>query len=625
MERRFTAKDFILLSALGALFAVMLLTMYQVDRQWRKMDEINAATHEQTQELREIRTAVSNLEQRLNTASLAAATAAGASATPGEVNPAFARAAAARKLPDFAEGDWIVNAMPVNLQTITPLVSKDAYAADVQGYVLESLLTRDPDTLDWQGLIARSWQISSDGLTITFTLRPNVRFSDGKPLTAHDVAFSFQFVMNPNIDAPDERAYFEKLTSVTAQGDDQVVFTFKEPYFNALQLAGGMAILPKHFYEPFLTDPAKFNQSKGLLLGSGPYRLKDPLTWAPDAGFTELERNPRYWGDVLPPFTRVVWKVIANETARLASFRNGEIDSYSARASEYQKLIADPGLTEHARHWEYMSPVAGYSYIAWNQLRSGKPTRFTDKRVRRAMTLLTDRDRIVKEIFLGYGEVAVSPFCTRCKQHDANLTPHPFDVGAARALLKEAGYMDRNNDGILDDAAGKPFEFELTLNQDNEDTKRMVLLLKDLFAQAGVLLKPVPTEWAVMVERLKTQDFDAITLGWTSGIETDLYQMFHSSQTTANASNFISFNHPELDKLIEQARRTVDESARLQLWQAAEKILHDEQPYTFLLRRQSLVFVDKRVKNITMTGLGLNFGAVPVETYVPAAQQRYKP
>lgn len=622
MERRFTAKDLTLLSVLGALFAMLLLTMYQIDRQWRKMDEINSAAQEHAQELREIRSTVSQLQQRLTGGTLSLSPQ-GATAT--TTNPAFRRAAAARQQPDYAEGDWVVNAMPVNIQTITPLVSKDAYASDVQSYVLESLLTRDPVSLDWQGLIARDWQISADGLVITFNLRTDVRFSDGQPLTAHDVAFSFDFAMNPAVDAPDERAYFEKLASVTATNNEQVVFTFKEPYFNALQLAGGMTILPKHFYTPLLSDPAKFNQSKGLLLGSGPYRLKDPQTWAPDAGFVELERNPRYWGEVLPPYARIVWKVIANETARLASFRNSEIDSYSARAVEYQKLVADSDLSEQANHWEYMSPVAGYSYIAWNQVRGGKPTRFTDRRVRQAMTLLANRERVIKEIFLGYAEIAVSPFCSRCKQHDANLSPHPFDVSRARALLKEADYQDRNDDGILDDKSGKSFEFELMFNQDSEDTKRMVLLLKDLYAQAGVLLKPMPTEWAVMVERLKKQDFDATTLGWTSGIETDLYQMFHSSQTTANASNFISYKSPELDKLIEQARQTVDEPTRLRLWQAAEKILHDDQPYTFLLRRKSLLFIDKRIKNVMMTSLGLNFGSTPIETYVPAAQQRYKP
>lgn len=622
MERRFNAKDFTLLSVLGGLFAVLLLTLYQIDRQWRKMDEINTAAQEQAQELREIRTTVDKLEQRLTGGTLTLAT--GATPSTG-TNPAFRRAADARQQTDFAEGDWVVNAMPVNIQTITPLVSKDAYASDVQSYVLESLLTRDPVSLDWQGMIARDWQISPDGLVITFNLRTDVRFSDGQPLTAHDVAFSFDFAMNPAIDAPDERAYFEKLASVKAVSDNQVVFTFKEPYFNALQLAGGMSILPKHFYMPMLNEPAKFNQSKGLLLGSGPFRLKDPQTWAPDAGFVELERNPRYWGEVLPPYARIVWKVIANETARLASFRNSEIDSYSARAVEYKKLVSDDDLSDHANHWEYMSPVAGYSYIGWNQLRGGKPTRFTDRRVRLAMTLLANRERVVKEIFLGYAEIAVSPFCARCKQHDANLTPHPFDVNRARDLLKEAGYHDRNNDGILDDSKGKSFEFELMFNQDREDTKRMVLLLKDLYAQAGVLLKPMPTEWAVMVERLKKQDFEAITLGWTSGIETDLYQMFHSSQTTANASNFISYKNPELDKLIEQARQTVDEPTRLRLWQAAEKILHEDQPYTFLLRSKSLLFIDKRIKNISMTSLGLNFGALPIETYVPTAQQRYKP
>jgi peptide/nickel transport system substrate-binding protein len=328
---------------------------------------------------------------------------------------------------------------------------------------------------------------------------------------------------------------------------------------------------------------------------------------------------------VKPAFSRIVYQEIEEEAVSTTMFQNGELDDMGTTPDQHDRLKGEKKTVATANPLEYPNLLGGYTYVGWNQLRGGKPTRFTDRRVRLAMTLLANRERVVKEIFLGYAEIAVSPFCARCKQHDANLAPHPFDVSRARDLLKEAGYLDRNNDGILDDSTGKSFEFELMFNQDREDTKRMVLLLKDLYAQAGVLLKPMPTEWAVMVERLKKQDFEAITLGWTSGIETDLYQMFHSSQTTANASNFISYKNPELDKLIEQARQTVDEPTRLRLWQAAEKILHEDQPYTFLLRSKSLLFIDKRIKNISMTSLGLNFGALPIETYVPTAQQRYKP
>ena len=192
----------------------------------------------------------------------------------------------------------------------------------------------------------------------------------------------------------------------------------------------------------------------------------------------------------------------------------------------------------------------------------------------------------------------------------------------ALPLLLEAGFADRNGDGVLEDESGAPFEFELTFFQGNEDTRRMVLFLRDLYARAGVVMKPRPTEWSVMVENLQRKDFDAITLAWTSGVEVDIFQMFHSSQTLDGGDNFINHRNPELDRLIDAARAEVDEDRRMRLWREAEAVMVADQPYTFLLRRQSLVFIDGRIANVHNTALGLNLMAVPVEVFVPADRQR---
>ncbi|AMK78008.1 MULTISPECIES: peptide-binding protein [Methylomonas] len=615
MQTQSTTRDWILYSLLSLTILLIVLAMYQIDRQWLKLSEMQIALSEQAKDMRELRGAIAS--------GAIAANASTNSTKSGEVAQAFQRAYAASRQPDYAQGDWSVEAFGTNLKTITPLVSSDAYASNVQSYVLESLITRNPDTLEWEGLVAKDWTISEDGLVISFRMREDVSFSDGQPLTADDVVFSFDFIMTDAIQAPRERAYLEKIKSVKANGKYEVVFTFKEPYFEALSLAGGIGIMPKHFYEPYLKEPQKFNESKGLLLGSGPYRLADPKNWTPDKGNIELVRNERYWGDVQPSYHRILWKIIQNDSARLTTFRNGDIDSYSARPVEYQELKKDPQIQAKSQNFEYMPPVVGYSYIGWNQERGGKPTRFADKRVRQAMTYLTDVSRVIKDVMLDYAEPAVSPFSNASKQHDAALQPYQVDLDKAKALLKDAGYQDKNADGVLEDKAGQPFEFKLTYFQANEDTKRMVLLLKDLYARAGVKLIPTPQEWPVMLENLDKKDFDAITLGWTSGIETDLYQIFHSSQAVSKGDNYVSYKNPALDKLIDDARRTVDESKRMPLWQQAERILYEDQPYTFLMRRKSLLFVDKRIHNLQMTKLGLNFGSLPLENYVPLAQQKY--
>jgi peptide/nickel transport system substrate-binding protein len=615
MQKQLTTRDWILYSLLCLLILLVLLSMYQIDRQWLKLTEMEASMSEQSKEMRELRSAIAS--GRVSASSVSTSEAS------GEISQAFKRAYAATLLPDYAPGDWSVDAFGTNLKTITPLVSTDAYASNIQSYVLESLITRNPDNLEWEGLIAKSWKVSEDGLVISFQLRDDVSFSDGELLTAEDVVFTFDFIMTEAIQAPRDRAYLEKIKDVKANGKFEVVFTFKEPYFEALSLAGGMPILPKHFYAAYLNEPQKFNESKGLLLGSGPYKLIDPKNWTPDKGNVELVRNERYWGDVQPSYNRILWKIIQNDSARLTTYRNGDIDTYSARPVEYQELKKDEQIINKSRNFEYMPPVVGYSYIGWNQQRAGKPTRFADKRVRQAMTYLTDVSRVIKDVFLDYAEPAVSPFNETSKQHDNALQPYIFNLDKAKALLQEAGYEDRNGDGVLEDMEGKPFEFKLTYLESNEDTKRMVLLLKDLYARAGVRMIPFPQEWPVMLENLDKKDFDAITLGWTSGIETDLYQIFHSAQAISNGDNYISYKNPALDKLIDEARRTVDEGKRMPLWQQAERILYEDQPYTFLMRRKNLLFVDKRIHNVLMTKLGLNLGSLPLENYVPAVQQKY--
>ena len=611
MEQRFTFRDYAVFAVLAGLFLTLLLTMYMIDRQWIKMGEIERRLAEQGEDIRALRT---QIRQGLPVGQAMPADMA--------IPSAFRRAHAATRQPGYRQGDWLVRAFGTGLKTITPLVSSDAYASEVQSYVMESLLTRDPETLEWHGLIARDWTVSEDGLTLTFHLREDVGFSDGVPLTAHDAVFSFDFLMTEAIAAPRSRAYFEKVERVTALDDHTVEFRFREPYFNALSLAGGMEIMPRHFYGPYLERPDDFNRSRGLLLGSGPYRLADPAGWTPDKGLVELERNPRYWGAVQPPFDRLLWKVIENDAARLTTFRNGEIDVYGARPREYRQLLDDRAFMERVRHFEYMSPTAGYSYIAWNQERAGKETAFADARVRRAMTLLTDIPRLIDEVMLGLAEPAVSPFNPRSPQHDPAHAPWAFDVAKAKALLGEAGFT-AGGDGILLGPDGKPFEFELVFFQDNEDTRRVVLFLRDLYARAGIHMIPKPTEWSVMLDLLNRKDFDAITLGWTSGIETDIYQMFHSTQTVAGGDNFIGYRNPELDRLIDRARATVDEDERMPIWRQAERILYDDQPYTFLFRRQTLAFLDRRIENLAITRVGLNLGFTPLEVYAPEGSHRY--
>lgn len=668
MENRFGVKDFILLLLIVALIVSVWLAMKQYDRQYDQILAIRRQLDDTTQSVRQI-------QRRLDSGiALSGGTTRPAVAT--DAGP-FARIAAARAKPDFAEGDWLVEGLSGRLATITPLVSGDASASAVQRNVLQSLIDRDPVTLEWSGLLAESWTVEDNvkawqayvdqrkqvplteeeilqeadlppadkaeerreyiekrlaegrrdeqigaepetppAIVITFTMRDGITFSDGEPLTADDVVWTYDWLMNEAVNAPRHRAYYKTIRSVTKKGDNQVVFEFREPYFESLAVAGSLEVLPRHFYSKF--DPETFNKTPGLLMGSGPYKLADPQGWRPGQPL-ELVRNDRYWG-IAPAFDKIVYREFTNDVARQTEFRNGNIDTFGAFPEQYEEMRRDPELASRTQHFAYTNPIGGYRYIAWNQIRNGKPSAFADKRVRQAMTLLIDRQRLVDEVMRGLATISTGPFNPLSKQSNPDIKPWGYDPERAAQLLAEAGFTDPNKEGILRGPDGRPFEFRLTYPSGNANYERMALSLKDMLARGKIKLNPDPQEWSVFTQRLENKDFDAITLAWTAGIETDIYQMFHSSQTVAGGDNFMNYRSPALDAIIEKARRTVDEDERIPMWRKAHEILHEEQPYTFLFFPKSLVFIHGRIANVQLLPRGLN---PREEWYVPLERQKY--
>jgi peptide/nickel transport system substrate-binding protein len=610
MENRFGFKDLVLVVLLLAILVSLWLAMKQFDRQWEVTRQIETRLADQGDALRQLS---DTLRQGVAVR--------GDGAAVDEFNPADLpqyRWLAARDLPGYAPGDWFVDAFAQTVGKLTPLISTDVYQSTIENYVTESLLSRDPETLEWIPWIAESWEVSDDGLTIGFDLRRGVRFSDGVELTSEDVVFTLDLIRNPQINAPRLVPYYEKVESVTAEGPYRVVFRLTEPYFQALSITGGMDILAKHYYEQF--SPEEFNESTGLLFGSGPYKLPgDPEDWRPGSGSVELVRNDEYWGP-RPTLDRLIWREILDETAQLVSFRNGDIDRYGVRAERYSQLKDDADLLAKADLYEYRAVTGGYRYIGWNQLRGGEATPFADVRVRRAMTMLINRPEMTQQLMAGLATVATGPFNPQSPQHAPDLQPMAYDPDAAKALLAEAGFADRDGDGVLEDGDGRAFRFTLVYPSSNVGYQQMAQYLKDAYARAGVTMELDPTEFNTMIQRIGDRNFDAITLGWGGVIESDPKQIFHSDSIEGGGDNYIGYRNGELDRLIDQARITVDEDERLALWHRVHRILQQDQPYTFLFNFKSVIFLDQRFRNVKVTKVGLNG---PLEYFVPDDRQRW--
>jgi peptide/nickel transport system substrate-binding protein len=677
MENRFGVKDFFLFLLLIVLIVGVFLAMKQFDRQWEDVQAIKQKLSEQTNDIARLSRTI---EQgvRVSAATQAADAAAGPSRDP------FVYVKKAQQNNDYAIGGRLIDQFPVRVARLSPLgLSGDLYSRIVQNRIQECLAYVDPYTLEYIPLLASDWRIKDNsgpwrpayealkqravreplvvlkelGLSeaqhkelaeklqskelkeiphdalvghpalppaveITFQLRRGVSFSDGVPFTADDVVFTFDWIMNPAVAAPRERAYFAKVKSVEKINDGEVVFKFKEPYYESFSLAAeALQILPRHFYSKY--TPEQFNSSPGLLMGTGPYRMKTPDGWKPGE-LIELVRNERYWGEPAP-YDRIIWYEIESDTAGMTRFKNGESDLYAATPEQYEEMLKDPSILTRANNYKYEAPQGGYSYVGWNERQKGKPTPFADKRVRQAMTLLTDRDNLIKEIMLGHGRVASGPFSPLLDQSDPEIKPWPYDPAQAKALLKAAGYEDRNGDGVIEGPDGAAFRFKLTYGSKSPLIERIALFLKDSYARAGISMELDPCDWPIMLRKIDGREYDAITLAWGGSIESDPYQVFHSSQMADNGDNFISYSNPEADKLMEQARASVDKDQRMPLWHQVHRILHEDQPYMFLVSRVSLVFIDKKIKNIERAKLGLNYSqlfVMPIPWYIPKEMQR---
>jgi peptide/nickel transport system substrate-binding protein len=618
MENRFGFVHVVLSALLILLIVVILLGMKQLDRQWILLQQIQQQGADQTQALTRInRSLQDGVAVSVRTGNQSPTTA--AAYPKGDPFGAFK---AAEAQPDFSRGDWLIQNLATKVPKITPIVSSDLYGEIVQARVLESLAYRDPTTLQYLPQLARDWQISDDGLTYTFQLRQGVTFSDGEPFTADDVLYSYNIIMDAKIDAARQRAYYEKIKSIKKNGDYEVVFTMSEPYFESFDLCSSLTILPKHFYSKYGQE--EINTNPGLLMGTGPYKMRDPAGWRPGQKI-ELFRNDSYWGEP-PTFNRLIYLEVEEEAAEQTMFGNGELDVFQPMPSQYQQMLKEPKTLERSNHYEFASPLNGYFYIAWNQKRKDAPTRYADVRVRTALTMLTDRDRILKDVYLGYGSVISGPFDPTSPQADPSISPVPYDPEGAKKLLATAGYSSHGSDGTLDGPDGQPFKIKLSYASGNATFERVVLMLKDSYAKAGIELDADPVDWPILVKKLDTRDFEAITLGWGGSIESDLYQEFDSSQIADQGDNFMSYSNPKLDAIVREARVTVDDKKRMGLWHQAHHILADDQPYTFLLSRKTLSLVDKRIHNIGPSRLGLNMinlYNMPNPWYVPKAMQKY--
>jgi peptide/nickel transport system substrate-binding protein len=503
------------------------------------------------------------------------------------------------------EGDWLIYHLSAEPATLNPITATDAYESTVNSEnVYETLVKRDNETLDIIPLLADRWEISDDKLVYTFFIKKGIKWHDGVPFSSHDVVFSYEKIMDPKVDAPALRSYYKDIKKVEALDDYTVRFTYARPYFLALEFCGGMNIVPKHIFEKgdFNTNPAGRHP-----IGTGPYRF---LRWSTGKEII-LSRNESYWGKK-PNIKRIVFKIITDPTVTLQVLKRGEIDFSGLTPIQWSRQTSSERFKKHFEKLSYFRP--NYSFIGWNM----NTPFFSDRRVRTAMTHLVNRELILEKLLYNLGEIVTNPFYINGLQYDNSIKPYPYDPLKARLLLDEAGWIDHDGDGIRD-KDGVRFDFEFLLSSGSVFGEQIATILKEELKKVGIKMSIRKLEWAVFIKQLDERKFDAVTLGWSMGVESDPYQIWHSSQAE-RGSNFVQFKNKEADRLIDQARTEFNPLKRIELYRRFSEIIHEEQPYTFLFCNKSTVALSKRFKAVKVHPLGLD----PLEWFVPLPLQRYE-
>lgn len=641
MQSRFGLKDFVLLVLMLVIGLSVWLAMFQRDREWEQIQEVRAKLIDmerllgRTQQLVESDVAsriaaldedLERIQSTLDSGVVArTVTDEGAggerSASPASRSASWARpdvpiqwqepwtyATDPRESEHFQTGGEFTEVFEAQPAKLVPYIQTDVYGRRVVDLVSESLGAYDPKTLRLRGQLADAWQYAADGMWLRVHINPRARFSDGTPVTAEDVRWTFHdFVMNPQIEAERTRAIIaDVIERVDVIDDKTVEFVFKDAFFSNLDSALGLFILPKHFYSRF--SPSEINQSTGLLMGSGPYKLASlsaASQWAPPAPVV-LVRNEQYWGSPRP-LASIRFKAIDNELARLTEYKNDAADMITPSSPQFVTQTSDPEWLKNNQALKWINMRSGRAGIIWNcGERNGKLTPFHDKRVRQAMTMLLDRERMIRDIWQGIGEVANGFANPGTLGHDPKREPWPYDPARAMALLKEAGWEDRNGDRLLEDAQGNPFVFEFTYFGGGEIGERIATFVKDSYAAAGIRVTLRQMDWSVGEPVRNQRDFDAMVMGWGANApESDPKQIFHSESIKNQGDNFAQWSNPEADRAIDMARKELDEEKRAKLWEEFERVLHEDQPYTWVRVAPFIRFIKPDVGNVNTYPKGL--------------------
>ncbi len=504
------------------------------------------------------------------------------------------------------QGGTLISAMTGEPSGLIAMIAGESAASAIASNLFNSLLKYDKN-LELEGDLAESWTISADQKTITFKLKPELKWADNQPLTSADVLFTWQAVTDEKTASPYAADY--QLVK-KAEAPDPLTFrvTYDQAYAPALDSWVGLQILPKHLLQGQDLHTTTFARKP---IGSHYYQLD---RWQ-HGEYIQLSRNPNaVLGQA--KIQQLITRIIPDNSAQFLELMADNIDYMGLDPIKYSRIIpARPALQRQLALYKELGN--SYTYLGFNLKR--KP--FDDNRVRRAINYAIDKQEIIDGVYLGLGINIASPYKPGTRWSNPDLVPYPYDPEKARALLKEAGFKDTNGDGIIE-RDGKPFVFEIITNQNKEREKSAVLIQRRL-KEIGIDVKIRAIEWASFISRfIKTGDFDAVVLGWGLGLDPDQYNIWHSSQQAPGQFNFIGYRNPAVDDLLERGRLELNPDKRMKIYHEFARLLLEDSPIVYLSAGYGLTAIHKRVKGIDSPAPPAGIGHNAHEWFIPRSLRR---
>lgn len=461
----------------------------------------------------------------------------------------------------------------------------------------------------WVKMLADRVEITNDYKKYTIYLKKGVKWHTPRVdwsnprynwlkgdhyLTAKDVKFSIDVILNRQVECPQLRNYYEDLDSVKIINDQVVVVKWKKKTYNSIAFTLGLYIIPEFIYacdedgKPFPKEifGLKFNQHwyNQKAIGCGPYEF---ISYELGSEI-RMRRFEDYYGpkSAIENIDNLIYPDMKQNLLKLKSKVQdfGILYPYDYREEILNGKPDSPFKNGSIKTGWYDEMV--YTYLGWNN----EHPIFKDKLARTAMSHALNRRYMLKNIFLDMGTLITGPFYVKSSANDKTLPQIEFDLAKSKDLLAKAGWKDIDGDGILEknmDGKTKKFEFNLLLTQGSPEWKAAMTIYKEDLLKIGVKMNLQFVDWAVMQKKLEDKDFDAAGGAWGMPWVQDPYQIWHGSQASIpKSSNHISFRNKDADKIIEDLRNTFDTNERVKLYHKFHKIVYDEQPYTFFFARK---------------------------------------